>query len=168
VAIDLDEYCESVKDLPGMKDWIMHFRSWRSSAPYGVDFEFEDAQSTLFISPEHKTLIAMGPVLKLQWPEQNRICVLFVPPGKAITAFFPLMPPPGTFSKPGNDFLEQLKREGLRDEQISECAEALTRCGAFRAKIAHPSQINKSLEFWITYQGPGNNRLVLTKFASGR
>ncbi len=164
IRMDMGEYIKKVAAIPEMEKWIKNFKSDRYFGEPNMGFQryfnFEGSLSQVVSSPTGG-LVAVGPVYKLDWPNHNRICVLFVPKEKALSIFYPLMPPAGTFTRPKGRWESVLRDEyRFSEEQIKEALECLTRCGKYRTRIKDPFKKDIVREYSIVTQGPGNDLIV--------
>lgn len=166
IKMDMDGFLKKVEEIPIMKDWVAMFKSERyfghpsplSSQEY---FDYEVALSRN-VAKMDGGLVATGPVQELDWPRHNRMCVLFIPKGIPASAFYPLMPKPGTFTKMEGSWPKNLKNKyKLSEAQAAEAMECMTRCGKYRARVKDPFRENIAIEYSFTAQGPPTEDLIV-------
>ncbi len=166
ISMNMDYYLEKVKVIPEMREWIDGFKSdqyfYRN---LGFSSEYFDFGVPVSISDQSSNgeIVSIGPKYKLDWPEENRICVFFIPKEKKISLFFPLMPPPGTFEPLKGKWPTILReRYHFSQEQAKEALACLTRCGKYRARIKDPFKKDKAKDISIIVQGGGKDVVVAT------
>lgn len=154
---------------PELKAWAKQYRDEALVMPRSFEsvFEFEEAQSIL-IQNALGQLEEVGPIASLKYPDENRLCAVFMPRGMNLTQLFPLMPPPGRFRLDAETWKAVcMANHRMSEEQASEVAEALVRCGRAWAIVADPTDPGSQRVFSLTAQGPGNER-VSTKITTYR
>lgn len=162
IKMNMETYIQSISRLPQMKDWIGRFESggyssfggWTDDERY-FDFETPISKST---SSTYGRLLAIGPICPLDYPEENRVCILFVPRKAKISWFYPLMPPPGTFPHLEGSWPQDLLDYGFSREEMREILGSMTRCGKYIGRVLRDEKTIS--EYVITYQGPGNDMIV--------
>lgn len=165
ILMNIDKYLECVCSIPEMKSWIEELSITQElmgeSDLDTHDFKFGVTEVVKLTTPDRSRLIAIGPMYKLKWPEEKRLCVLFIPSTVSCTAFYPLMPEPGTFTLPGNDWLGVLKRKyRFSEQQLNEAAECLTRCGSYFTRVKDPSNAERAIDSNITLQDMRSGYLI--------
>jgi len=158
VRIEVKDLPARIEEQPALREWAARFRSeqYFDSTP-GSDrfFNFETAVSESAQSVGGG-LVSIGPVYNLNEWTSGRICVLFIPRGVTREAFYPLMPPPGTFPRLRGDWPDLLQsRYRLSAEQAETALECLTRCGKYEATVADPfrKDSGRMLSFTATRDG---------------
>jgi hypothetical protein len=174
VNLDMDRFAAGVKDIPPLRKWCetnlrqsephlvtigpsdtRFYRKWFEQSRSRFDF---DSTHVLHVNDGMGRVYATGPVLRLDYPNANRLCALFLPYQLNPLCLAPLMPPPGTYHLPANIWKRKFIREHRCSEKQAETAvETLNRCGHARVIVDDP--FRKEIE-WVlstTIQGPGND-----------
>ena len=141
VVMSARTYHEQVASIPAMRAWESdnYFSPdrergyWTSSSLFSG---LEDTETTIIMQvADSNDVVAMGPVYELEWPDNDRICALFLPEEVSPRSFFAVMPARGTFCGPPN---ERIQRRVMKDCLLSEdqariALEVLERCGKYVA-----------------------------------
>jgi hypothetical protein len=103
-------------------------------------------------------LISIGPVYDFaDTVPDSRICTLFLPRGIKREAFFPLMPPAGTYPALAGTWPEQLRNHYRLTVAQAACAMAcMTRCGKYEVTVPDPYNKDEGKEFDFTIQLDGS------------
>ena len=167
IMMTVEEYVNRTKDLPGMKEWVEDFQTQNYFGGIGLIsafFDFDTGETRTGVEPGTNALLLFGPVYKLQWPMMNRVCALFIPTGKKVSVFYPLMPPRGTFQELKGEWRKNLvSKYKFTEEQAVEALECLSRCGKYVARIKNPYKEGWAMEYSITAQGPECPLIYITQ-----
>jgi hypothetical protein len=156
ISMDMDYYIKQVEKIPEMQDWIKRFKSEQYFGDMMMSQEYFnfDTPNSRFAKQIHGGLVSTGPVYSLSWPNKNRLCALFIPRGKDISLFYPLMPPAGTFPKPTGGWHDVMIQEyHFSEEQYQKATNCMTRCGKYLTRVKDPYKKNTAREFSMTAQG---------------
>ena len=158
IMMTVEEYVNKTKDLPGMKELLENFQTQNHFGGIGiisVFFDFDTSQTNSGVEPGTNSLLLFGPVYELQWPMMNRVCALFIPTGKTVSDFYPLMPPKGTFEELKGEWCKNMvSKYKFTKEQADQAVECFPRCGKYVARIKNPYKEGWAIEYSITAQGP--------------
>jgi hypothetical protein len=158
IMMTVDEYVSKMKNLPGMEEWLEDFQTQNHFGGLGTTsgfFDFDTSVTYTGVDPDTNSLLLFGPVYELEWPMMNRVCAFFIPVGKNVSDFFPLMPPKGTFSElKGEWHKNMLSKYKFTEEQADEAIECFPRCGKYIARVKNPYKEGWAMEYSITAQGP--------------
>lgn len=178
IMIRMDDYLKQIESIPEMREWADMFRRDQQLAsigpgfggfgaggggPMGIGdyFDFDTPQSRN-AQQAGGGLVEIGPVYTLEWPQQNRLCAMFIPRKSKVSHFFPLMPDAGTFKNPGRGYLAALIREyKFSGEQAQEAIESLTRCGKYITRVKDPLRAkDHATDFSLTIQRAPKSTVV--------
>jgi hypothetical protein len=158
VIMEMAQYLKSVDVIPEMKKWVAQFRSdqfFNENGAYTQHyFEFAEGGLERILVKPGAGVDALGPHCKLDWPMQNRLCVLFIPMEIPPSAFYGLMPKPGTFHIEAHWSDTMQTRYKLTKQQTDEAIQCLSRCGKCMVKVKDPFKENTSRRYTFTVQGP--------------
>lgn len=165
IWMEMDAYLKKVDAIPELREWARRFELMSHAGSFASSSEWFnfDTPTRLEAQRPGGGLVAIGPVYRLAWPSENRLCALFIPRGVKRAAFYPLMPERLTFPEMKGLWPTLLRAKyGLSDDQLAEAGEFLTRCGKFTALAKDPTRAaaSKGRSIGITVQGPGNGTVV--------
>lgn len=171
VAMDINQYLKHVNSIPEMKTWVSDLQdSFFGEADTDMhDFNFGYSGILKVTDPNTRLLEAIGPICEMKWPDEKRLCVLFIPRTVSCTVFYPLMPKPGTFALPDSDWRGFLRRKyRFSEQQLDEAAECLTRCGGYFTRVEDPANAEKAIDYSITLQDTRNKHLISKRWPVDR
>ena len=163
LMMNVRDYLERIRSrIPTMSQWAeqMLAAERRGELDSVRLVDFEDRRGL----QQHDAagrLVAVGAVCELAFPSQNRICFLFLPPGKAGDLWRQTWPPPTAHSVPTDRWEGTLgAKHPLPADLIRSAAEALSRCG--HARLVRPDPFRTDIEWVFSYtaQGPGMQSVV--------
>ena len=144
IVMDMDYFMKQVENVADLHDWSQRFKSDRYFGDSEVQryFSFDTPFSRSTETVNH-ALVAIGPIYDVSSVDDSRglirICALFIPRGVKREAFFPLMPPPGTFPRLAGRWPEILRKEyHLTDEQADVAVESMSRAGKYVVTVKDP------------------------------
>lgn len=138
VLMAMDVYVEALRAVPNLAAVADEVQARAGSGVgYGSQDIFQfDTPTSQVLQDGHQRLIAVGPVYNIDYERTDRIVALFIPRGASARAFFPLMPPDGTYELNKSRYSQALISDyGFSPEQAREAAESLARCGKYVAMV---------------------------------
>lgn len=167
VSMKMDYYLGQIEKIPEMHDWIKEFRSEQNFSSQTMsqnyfDFDVPDSRITTTINGG---LVSVGPVYNLEGLSQNRICVCFIPKGKKVSLFYPLMPPQGTFERLKGHWHEVLLEEyHFSEAQAEEALDCMSRCGKYTTQVKDPFKSGFAREYDLTIDGGSKIRVSIHSY----
>lgn len=170
IIMDMDSYIEKVNTIKEMSDWVTKFVVLRHAISGTVRpleyFPFETSISR--VAQEMSGSIAsMGPIMELDWPEKNRLCIWFIPRHVNPESFFPLMPASGTFKIKKTEFARALVENGLNEHEAKQAVDCISRCGKYYLEKESQDNPEKMNIFSLTSQKEPIGDMIIFEQAEG-
>ena len=162
VSMNMDYYLRQIEKIPEMHDWITEFKSeqYFSGQSLSQNYFHFDVPDSRLTTTLNGGLVAVGPVYSLEGLSQNRICVCFIPRGKNVSLFYPLMPPPGTFERLKGHWHEVLLEEyHFSEAQAQEALDCMSRCGNYATQVKDPFKSGIARRYVLTIEGGSKIRV---------
>ena len=158
---------------PELKSWVQEYRKREELAKLIGErswsdplFEFQRTEAQAVETRDaNGWLCAVGPVKKIKFPEENRICVVFLPIGLQLKTLFPFMSQPGTFPLDVDNYVGRCRKEyGMDEDLAQQVVESLVRSGAAFATVRDARDPGMEYGYIFTAQGPEVGLVVSEHF----